>query len=145
VEMILTRENRRTWRNTCTSALLSTTNLTRTDPATNLDFRSERPATNRLSYCTAWSGLNHKSHSQVYLQKGRIWLLHCAYAYTSSVKSIGSLWSWNMWIKWCTAFPIAHVVLCKKRNYHHWWSDGHRPCYWNQGSQVRTKPRTMDF
>jgi hypothetical protein len=37
----------------CPSATLSTTNLTVTDPGTNLDLRGEKSATNRLSHRTA--------------------------------------------------------------------------------------------
>jgi hypothetical protein len=49
--MKLTGENRSTWRKTCPSATLSTTNPTWTDPG----LRGERPATNRLSHDTAYS------------------------------------------------------------------------------------------
>jgi hypothetical protein len=52
--MTLTRENRRTWRKVCSSASLSTTNTTWTDPCASLDLCSERPATNRLSHGTAF-------------------------------------------------------------------------------------------
>jgi hypothetical protein len=51
--MKLTGENRSTRGKPCPSATLSTTNLTRTDPVSNPGLRDERPATNRLSYCTA--------------------------------------------------------------------------------------------
>jgi hypothetical protein len=51
--MILTGETRRTRRKTCPSATLSTTNPTWIDPGANPDLRSERPATNDLSHCTA--------------------------------------------------------------------------------------------
>jgi hypothetical protein len=47
--MILTGENQRTWRKTCPSATLSTTNSTWIDPG----LRGERPATNDLSHGTA--------------------------------------------------------------------------------------------
>jgi hypothetical protein len=50
---ILTGENRRTWRKTCPSATLSTTNPTWIDPGANPVLRGERPATNRLSHGTA--------------------------------------------------------------------------------------------
>jgi hypothetical protein len=42
-------------RKTCSSATLSTTNPTWTDPGSNPILRSERPATNRLSHGTAFS------------------------------------------------------------------------------------------
>jgi hypothetical protein len=51
--MILTEENRRTQRNICPSATLSTTNPTWNDPGVNPGLRGERPATNRLSHGTA--------------------------------------------------------------------------------------------
>jgi hypothetical protein len=51
---ILTRENRRTRRETCPSATLSTTNPTWLDPGENLGLRGERPATNHLSHSTAY-------------------------------------------------------------------------------------------
>jgi hypothetical protein len=44
---------KRTWRETCPSATLSTTNPTWIDPTANLFLRGERPATNRLSHGTA--------------------------------------------------------------------------------------------
>jgi hypothetical protein len=47
------RENRQLGEKTCPSATLSTTNPTWTDPGSNPGFRSERPATNRLSHGTA--------------------------------------------------------------------------------------------
>jgi hypothetical protein len=47
------RENRRTRRETCPSGILSTTNHTWTDLGANPGLRSERPATNRLSYGVA--------------------------------------------------------------------------------------------
>jgi len=46
--MILTRQNRNTRRKTCSSATLSTTNLTRTDLGTILFLHDERPVTNPL-------------------------------------------------------------------------------------------------
>jgi hypothetical protein len=46
--MILTGENLRTQRITCTSATLSTANPTRNDPGMNLDIRSDRSLINRL-------------------------------------------------------------------------------------------------
>ena len=48
--MKLTGENRSTRRKTCPSATFSTTNPTRTDPASNPALRGERQATNRLSH-----------------------------------------------------------------------------------------------
>jgi hypothetical protein len=50
---ILTGENRRTWRKTCPSATLSTTNPTWIDPGANPGLRGERPAINDLSHGTA--------------------------------------------------------------------------------------------
>jgi hypothetical protein len=50
--MILTGENRRTWRKTCPSATLYTTNPTWIDPGANPGLRGERPATNDLSHGT---------------------------------------------------------------------------------------------
>jgi hypothetical protein len=47
--MILTEENRSTRGKTCSSATLSTTNPTWTDPGSNPGLRGERPAANRLS------------------------------------------------------------------------------------------------
>jgi hypothetical protein len=52
--IILTGENRRTRRKTCTSATLSTTNPTWTDPGPNPGSRGNRPATYRLSHGTAF-------------------------------------------------------------------------------------------
>jgi hypothetical protein len=49
IGMMLTGENRRTRRETCPSATLSTTNPTWTDPG----LCSERPTTNRLSHGAA--------------------------------------------------------------------------------------------
>jgi hypothetical protein len=51
--MILTGKNRRTRRETCPSATLSTTNPTWIDPGANLGLHGERPATNDLSHGTA--------------------------------------------------------------------------------------------
>jgi hypothetical protein len=51
--MILAGANRRTWRKTCPSATLSTTNPTWIDLGVNLDLHDERPAINRLSHGTA--------------------------------------------------------------------------------------------
>jgi hypothetical protein len=48
--MILTGENRRTRRKTCHSATLHNSNPT--NPGANVDFRGERPATNRMSHVT---------------------------------------------------------------------------------------------
>jgi hypothetical protein len=55
--MKLTGENRSTRGKTCTSATLSTTNLTWTDPGSNPDLRSDRPVTNRLSHGMTLFGL----------------------------------------------------------------------------------------
>jgi hypothetical protein len=44
-----------TWRKTCPSATLPTTNPTWTDPESNPGLRGERPATNRLSHGTAYT------------------------------------------------------------------------------------------
>jgi hypothetical protein len=52
--IILTGGNRITWRKTCPSATLSTTNLTWTDQGANPCLRGLRPATNHLSHRTAW-------------------------------------------------------------------------------------------
>jgi hypothetical protein len=49
----MTGENRRTWRKTCPSATLPTTNSTWIDPGANLGLRGERLAPNRLSHGTA--------------------------------------------------------------------------------------------
>ena len=51
--MKLTGENRSTRGKTCTSATMSTTNPTWTDPGSKPGVRGERPATNRLSRGTA--------------------------------------------------------------------------------------------
>jgi hypothetical protein len=50
--MIMTGENRRTRRKTCTSATLSTTNLTWTEPVANPFLCGERPAAYCLSHGT---------------------------------------------------------------------------------------------
>jgi hypothetical protein len=52
--MILTVGKRRTLRKASSSATLSITNTTWTDPATNPGLRIEKPATNRLSYGTTF-------------------------------------------------------------------------------------------
>jgi hypothetical protein len=52
--MILTGETRRTRRKTCPSAALSTTNPSWIDPGPNPGFSCECPATNDLSYGTAY-------------------------------------------------------------------------------------------
>jgi hypothetical protein len=52
--MILTGENRRTLRITSPSAIFSTTNHTWTDPCANPGLCCKKPATNRLSYGTAY-------------------------------------------------------------------------------------------
>jgi hypothetical protein len=51
--MISTGENRRTWRKTCPSATLSTTNPTWIDLGAIPGVRGEGPATNDLSHGTA--------------------------------------------------------------------------------------------
>jgi hypothetical protein len=51
--MKLTGENRSTQEETCSSATLSTTNPTWTDPGSNPGLRGGRPAANRLSHATA--------------------------------------------------------------------------------------------
>ena len=48
-EMILTGQNRNTGKETCLSATLSTTKLSRAGPGLNKRLRGERPANNRLS------------------------------------------------------------------------------------------------
>jgi hypothetical protein len=48
--IILTGENQRTWRKTCPSPTLSTTNLTWIDMGTNVGLCSERPGANRLNH-----------------------------------------------------------------------------------------------
>jgi hypothetical protein len=53
--MILTGENRRTRRKTCTSATLSITNPTYTALGANKGLRDEKPATNYLRYDTTLS------------------------------------------------------------------------------------------
>jgi len=57
--MILTGENRKTRRETCPSATLSTTNPTWTDPGANPGLSGERPATNRLSHGMAKLFISH--------------------------------------------------------------------------------------
>jgi hypothetical protein len=59
--MKLTGENRSTRGKICPSDTLSTTNPTWTDPGSNPDLRSGRPAANRLSHDTAQKGKLHKS------------------------------------------------------------------------------------
>jgi hypothetical protein len=54
------RKNRRTHREPCHSATLSTTNPTWTDPGTNSGLRGERPTTNRLSHGTAKNTSHHR-------------------------------------------------------------------------------------
>jgi hypothetical protein len=55
---------------TCPSATLSTTNPTCPDPGSNPGRRGEKPATNRLSYSTAYVhevAISHCTHSNLYL------------------------------------------------------------------------------
>jgi hypothetical protein len=54
-EMKLTGKNRSTRKKTCSSATLSITNPTWTDPGSNPALRGERTATNRVSHGTALS------------------------------------------------------------------------------------------
>ena len=68
-------ENRRTRGKTGHSATLSTTNPTWIDPGSNMGFRGEKPATNRLSHGTA-------------LQLGITSYLRPSYAQHSSQTSI---------------------------------------------------------
>jgi hypothetical protein len=49
--MVLTWVNLRTWRKTCTNAILSATNPTWTDLGVNPGFCSERPAINPVNHC----------------------------------------------------------------------------------------------
>jgi hypothetical protein len=58
--MKLKGENRITRRKSCSSATLSTTNPTWTDPGSNPGLRGERPATNRLSHGTAHSSCSKR-------------------------------------------------------------------------------------
>jgi hypothetical protein len=53
VEWYIDGENRRTWRKTCPSATLTTTNSTWIEPGANKGLRDERPAANDLSHGTA--------------------------------------------------------------------------------------------
>jgi hypothetical protein len=53
-EMILTEKNRSTGRKTCPSATLSTTNPASTALDSNQGLHCGKPATKRLSYCTAF-------------------------------------------------------------------------------------------
>jgi hypothetical protein len=62
--IILTRENRITQRNPCSSVTLSTTSPTWTDLGANWDLHSESAANNRLSCGTAWGGGGADNHSQ---------------------------------------------------------------------------------
>jgi hypothetical protein len=55
--MILTGENRRTQGKTFTITTLSTTNPTLNNPSANPGLRGGRPATIRVSLCTAFEGL----------------------------------------------------------------------------------------
>jgi hypothetical protein len=55
--MILTGKNRRTRRETCRSATLSTTNRTWIEPGANPGLRRKTPATNHLSHGMAKIGL----------------------------------------------------------------------------------------
>jgi hypothetical protein len=52
-EIILTGENQVTWRKTCPSATLSTTNPTWTEPGSNPGLCDERLVTNSLRHGTA--------------------------------------------------------------------------------------------
>jgi hypothetical protein len=54
--MILTRENRRTRRKTCSSATLSITNPIWTSLGANPGLRGGQPTTNRLCYSTVFGG-----------------------------------------------------------------------------------------
>ena len=58
--MKLTGENRSTWRKTCPSATLSTTNPTWIDPELKPGLRGERPTTNHMSHGTAMSKCNQE-------------------------------------------------------------------------------------
>jgi hypothetical protein len=55
--MKLTGENRSTRGKTCSTATLSTTNPTWTDPESKLGLCDGRPATNRLSHGKAFSAV----------------------------------------------------------------------------------------
>jgi hypothetical protein len=60
--MKLTGENRNTRRKTCSSATLSTTNPTWTDPGSNPGLRGERPAANRQSHGTTLVSISFMNH-----------------------------------------------------------------------------------
>jgi hypothetical protein len=69
-----TRENRRTRGKTCSSATLSTTNPTWTDPGSNTGLRDGRPAANRPSHGTAYTRCNIslKSNGWIIHQTSRV-------------------------------------------------------------------------
>jgi hypothetical protein len=52
--MMLTGKNRSTWRKTCPTATLFTTNPTSTELGSNPALRVERPAATPMSHCTAF-------------------------------------------------------------------------------------------
>jgi hypothetical protein len=60
--MILTGENQRTLRRTCSSATLSTTNPTWTDLGINLGLHGEWLATNYLSHDMVYVALINKAY-----------------------------------------------------------------------------------
>jgi hypothetical protein len=62
---ILTGKNRSTWRKTYPSAILSVTNLTRTDRGLNPDLRNGRPATVRLSQGMVGTVSSQKSQCEI--------------------------------------------------------------------------------
>jgi hypothetical protein len=70
--MIFTGENRRTRRETCPSAALSTTNPTWNEPGSYWGLRRVKPATNRMSHGTA-----------IFNVKGFYFILHIAVAQIS--------------------------------------------------------------
>jgi hypothetical protein len=70
--MILIGENRRTWRKTCPSATLSTTNPTWINPGANPALRCGRPATNRLNHGSALSVYLFRMYRCVRLETRRL-------------------------------------------------------------------------
>jgi hypothetical protein len=74
---ILTGENRRTRRKTCSVAILSTTNPTWIDPGANPGLRGERPATNDLSHGTALSLVVNVGLYPSYINRVCVWVFVC--------------------------------------------------------------------
>jgi hypothetical protein len=95
--MILTGENRRTRRKTCTSVSFSAINPTWIDPGAKPGLRGESPATNRLSHGTAlFPGVNRAERGAAL----RRWLLrrtHSACCVASRLIIQVAALKWSGW------------------------------------------------